>query len=96
LGHVVSNGGIAVDHSKVQDVLNWKPPINISEIHSFLDWLGTIEGLLKDSLSLLSYDSSVSSSGSCSEDRRHSTTTQTSVRRRVGKNIEIPMDGRLV
>jgi hypothetical protein len=36
LGHVVSNGGIAVDPSKVQDVLNWKPPINVSEIHSFL------------------------------------------------------------
>jgi hypothetical protein len=36
LGHVVSNGGIAVDRSKVQDVLNSKPPTNISEIHSFL------------------------------------------------------------
>jgi hypothetical protein len=36
LGHVVSNGGIAVDRSKVQDVLNWKPPTNVSEIRSFL------------------------------------------------------------
>ncbi|XP_066323166.1 uncharacterized protein [Miscanthus floridulus] len=26
LGHVVSNGGIAVDPGKVKDVLNWKPP----------------------------------------------------------------------
>jgi len=36
LGHVVSNGGIAVDPSKVKDVLNWKPPTDVSEIHSFL------------------------------------------------------------
>jgi hypothetical protein len=40
LGHVVSNGGILVDPSKVKDVLNWKPPINVSEIHSFLGLAG--------------------------------------------------------
>ena len=32
LGHVVSEGGVTVDPSKVQDVLNWKPPQNVSEI----------------------------------------------------------------
>ena len=26
LGHVISNGGVAVDPSKVEDVLKWKPP----------------------------------------------------------------------
>ena len=31
-GHVVSNGGIAVDPSKVRDVLNWKPTTNVGEI----------------------------------------------------------------
>ena len=36
LGHVVSNGGIAVDLSKVRDVLNWKPPTDVGEICSFL------------------------------------------------------------
>ena len=36
LGHVVSNGGIAVDPSKVRDVLNWKPPNDVGEIRSFL------------------------------------------------------------
>jgi hypothetical protein len=36
LGHIVSNGGILVDPGKVKDVLNWKPPINVSEIRSFL------------------------------------------------------------
>jgi hypothetical protein len=40
LGHVVSNGGIAVDPSKVKDVLNWKPPIDVGEIHSFLGLAG--------------------------------------------------------
>jgi hypothetical protein len=40
LGHVVSNGGISVDPSKVKDVLNWKPPTNVSEIHSFLGLAG--------------------------------------------------------
>jgi hypothetical protein len=39
LGHVISAGGISVDPSKVKDVLNWMPPMNASEIHSFLDWL---------------------------------------------------------
>jgi hypothetical protein len=40
LGCVVSNGGIAVDPSKVKDVLNWKPPIDVSEIRSFLGLTG--------------------------------------------------------
>ena len=40
LCHVVSNRGIAVDPSKVKDVLNWKPPTNVSEIRSFLGLAG--------------------------------------------------------
>jgi hypothetical protein len=50
-GHVVSNGGISVDPSKGKDVLNWKPPTNVSEIHSFLGLAGYytrfIEGFSK-------------------------------------------------
>jgi hypothetical protein len=53
LGHVVSNGGIAVDPIKVQEVLNWKPPTNVSEIRSFWVWLGIIEDSLKGFQSLL-------------------------------------------
>jgi len=40
LGHVVSNGGIAVHPSKVEDMLNWKSPTNVSEIRSFLRLAG--------------------------------------------------------
>jgi hypothetical protein len=36
LSHVISAEGVSVDPGKVKDVLNWKPPTDISEIHSFL------------------------------------------------------------
>ena len=36
LGHIISNGGVAVDPKKVRDVLSWKPPQDVSEIWSFL------------------------------------------------------------
>jgi hypothetical protein len=36
LGHIITNGGIAVDSSKVSDVLKWEPPRTVSEIRSFL------------------------------------------------------------
>jgi hypothetical protein len=36
LGHVISAEGIAVDCSKVQDVLDWKPPTSVTQVRSFL------------------------------------------------------------
>jgi hypothetical protein len=36
LGHIISVGGVSVDPSKVKDVLDWMPPMNVSEIHCFL------------------------------------------------------------
>jgi hypothetical protein len=32
LGHVLSKGGISVDLSKIQDVLSWNTPTNVSDI----------------------------------------------------------------
>jgi hypothetical protein len=37
LDHVISARGVSVDPGKVRDVLNWKSPMNISEICSFLE-----------------------------------------------------------
>jgi hypothetical protein len=40
LGHIVSKEGIAVDPSKVTVVIEWEPPKNVREIHSFLGLAG--------------------------------------------------------
>jgi hypothetical protein len=51
LGHVISEGGIYVDTSKVQDVLSWNAPTSVGNIQSFLGLAGYyrrfIEGFLK-------------------------------------------------
>ncbi|KAL4274070.1 hypothetical protein GQ457_13G013940 [Hibiscus cannabinus] len=36
LGHVISAKGIMVDPKKVQTILDWRPPRNVSEVRSFL------------------------------------------------------------
>jgi hypothetical protein len=45
---VISAGGIAVDPSKVKDVLNWMPPTNASEIHRFLGLAGYYRWFIQD------------------------------------------------
>jgi hypothetical protein len=40
LGHVLSANGIAVDPSKVKDILEWKPPTTIHQVRSFLGLAG--------------------------------------------------------
>jgi hypothetical protein len=51
LGHIILERGISEDPSKIQDVLSWRAPKNVSEIHSFLGLVGyyrrCIEGLSK-------------------------------------------------
>jgi hypothetical protein len=40
LGHVVSPEAIAVDTDKVKEVLEWKPPMTVFEVQSFLGLAG--------------------------------------------------------
>ncbi|KAK2449583.1 hypothetical protein QL285_008768 [Trifolium repens] len=40
LGHAISQGGVSVDPSKVEAVLNWERPRNVSEVRSFLGLAG--------------------------------------------------------
>ena len=40
LGHTISSNGIAVDPSKVQEVMDWKPPTSVHQIRSFLGLAG--------------------------------------------------------
>jgi hypothetical protein len=35
-GHIISNGGIAVDPAKVKEIMEWSIPTTITKIRSFL------------------------------------------------------------
>ena len=51
LGHVLSTEGISVDPQKIEVIVNWKLPTNVSEVRSFLGLAGyywkLVEGFLK-------------------------------------------------
>ena len=40
LGHVISVEGVSVDPQKIEAIINWKPPTNVSEVRSFLGLAG--------------------------------------------------------
>ena len=40
LGHIVSSEGIRVNPTKIEVVVNWKPPRNVTEVRSFLGLVG--------------------------------------------------------
>jgi hypothetical protein len=40
LGHIISNGGISVDPTKVREIVGWKIPSSVIEIWSFLGLAG--------------------------------------------------------
>ena len=40
LGHVISAEGISVDPHKIEAIVNWNPPTNVSEVRSFLGLAG--------------------------------------------------------
>jgi hypothetical protein len=72
LVHIITNGGIAVDPSKVSDVLKCKPPRTVSEMRSFLGLAGYycrfIEGfskIMKHLTTLLEKDREFKWTGAC-------------------------------
>ena len=56
LGHVVSAEGILVDPRKVEAIVDWKPPTNVTEVRSFLGLAGYyrkfVEGFSKIAIPL--------------------------------------------
>ena len=54
LGHNISREGISVDPSKVQEVMDWKPPTSVHQIRSFLGLRGITADLFQTSPELLS------------------------------------------
>ena len=48
LGHVLSDEGISVDPSKVQEVLDWKAPTLVHEVRSFLGLAGYYHLFISD------------------------------------------------
>jgi hypothetical protein len=48
LGHVLSAKGIAVDPSKVKDILEWKSPTTVHQVRSFLRLAGYYCGFILD------------------------------------------------
>jgi hypothetical protein len=74
LGHVLSAKGIAVDASKVKDILEWKPPTTVHQVRSFLGLAGyyrrfilDFSKLVKPITSLLKNDTKFNWSSRCNE-----------------------------
>jgi hypothetical protein len=48
LSHTISRDGISVDPSKVQEVMDWKPPKSVHQIRSFLGLAGYYHRFIPD------------------------------------------------
>jgi ribonuclease HI len=48
LGHTISSEGISVDPTKVQEVMDWKPPTSVHQIRNFLGLAGYYRRFIPD------------------------------------------------
>ena len=48
LGHVISTKGISMNSRKVEEILKWKRPMNMTEIHSFIGLAGYYQRFIED------------------------------------------------
>jgi hypothetical protein len=48
LGHILSENGVLVDPSKVQEVMDWKTPTTVLEVRSFLGLAGYYHHFIPD------------------------------------------------
>jgi hypothetical protein len=103
LGHIITNRGIAVDPSKVSDVLKWEAPRIVSEIRSFLGLAGYyrrfIEGffkIVKPLTTLLEKDTEFKWTGACQssfeELKKRLTTSPVLVMPNLQKSFDICCD----
>ena len=74
MGHIISAEGVAVDPSKVEDVLNWIVPKSVKKIRSFLGLAGyyrkfipNFSSIAKPMTKLLEKDSKFKWSSACEE-----------------------------
>ena len=58
LGHIISEEGISVDPEKIEAIMNWSTPRNVTDVRSFMGLVGYcrrfIEGFSKVSHSITS------------------------------------------
>ncbi len=47
LGHVISGDGVSVDPTKIEAILNWNHPTNVTKVRSFLGLVGYYQRFVK-------------------------------------------------
>jgi hypothetical protein len=74
LGHVLSSKGIAVDRSKIKDILEWNSPTTVHQVRSFLGLAGyycrfilDFSKIVKPITGLLKNDTKFNWSSKCNE-----------------------------
>jgi hypothetical protein len=99
LGHVLSANGIAVDPSKVQDILEWKSPTIVHQVRSFLGLAGyyrrfipDFSKIVKPITSLLKNDIKFNWSSKCNEAFEQLKVLLTTALVLAQPNIENPFD----